>query len=381
MLTRRQIILGVSGSGLALAGCGTAFVVTRTPSRALAAWDTTAVTVADVRLDAFRHAILAPNPHNRQPWTIELVGTQEAVIRCDLERRLPHTDPFDRQITIGFGCFLELARIAAATRGVRMETMPFPDGAPGERERLDKRPIAHLKFVPDASVKADPHYKAIAIRRSSKVPFDVTRPIAEATLAAMRDAAAAETTVDPVLVAKLKQLTWDAWMLESKTPRTMRESVELMRVGKAEIERNPDGIALGGAMIETLALTGAFSPHAMLDPNSSSFKAGADRYRPILANTPGYAWITTAGNSRRDQLDAGRRYVRLNLAAVGRGIAVHPVSQALQEFAEMAALFTAVRDALSVPAANTLQMLARIGYAPMQSPTPRWPLEQKLIRT
>ncbi len=33
---------------------------------------------------------------------------------AELLRRLPQTDPYDRQITIGFGAFLELAAIAAA---------------------------------------------------------------------------------------------------------------------------------------------------------------------------------------------------------------------------------------------------------------------------
>ena len=70
----------------------------------------------------------SPNPHNRQPWLITLVGKDEALIHCDLERRLPVTDPFDRQITIGFGCFLELARIAAAERGVSLAIGNSPRG-------------------------------------------------------------------------------------------------------------------------------------------------------------------------------------------------------------------------------------------------------------
>ncbi len=114
-LSRRTVVRGIGGTGLALVGAGGLFAVTRTPERALAPWAAIEdPPPADVRLDAFRHAILAPNPHNRQPWLIKLVGVDEALIFCDLERRLPETDPFDRQILIGFGCFLELARIAAA---------------------------------------------------------------------------------------------------------------------------------------------------------------------------------------------------------------------------------------------------------------------------
>lgn len=71
----------------------------------------------DFRLLTLRYAILAPNPHNRQPWRIRLEGGDAALIFCDLDRRLPETDPFDRQIVIGFGCFAELAAIAATRNG------------------------------------------------------------------------------------------------------------------------------------------------------------------------------------------------------------------------------------------------------------------------
>ena len=44
---------------------------------------------------------------------------------CDLDRRLPVTDPQDRQITIGLGAFLELMRMAAAQDGLRADIALF----------------------------------------------------------------------------------------------------------------------------------------------------------------------------------------------------------------------------------------------------------------
>jgi hypothetical protein len=165
--SRRRFLYAAGGVALALTGGGAVFAVTRTPSRALQPWRDTESPVADPRLDAFRYAILAPNPHNRQPWQIELVGSDAAIIRCDLDRRLPETDPFDRQITIGFGCFLELARIAATSRGLRMVVTAFPEGAPEAPERLDHRPIAKVSFVRDSAAALDPLFKSIVSRRSS----------------------------------------------------------------------------------------------------------------------------------------------------------------------------------------------------------------------
>jgi hypothetical protein len=378
--SRRRFLFAAGGAALALTGSGAVFAVSRTPSRALQPWRDTEAPVADARLDAFRYAILAPNPHNRQPWLIELVGSDSAIIRCDLNRRLPETDPFDRQIAIGFGCFLELARIAATSRGLRMDITAFPEGAPEVPERLDRRPIAKVTFVRDGTASVDPFFTAITSRRSAKVPFDTSRPISAQTLDVVRQGGVI-ASVDPGLVAKIRGLTWDAWMIETQTPRTFKESVDLMRIGKSEIEANPDGIALGGAMIEALALIGQISRASLADPASSAFKAAIDTYRPIMATATGYAWLVTQGNSRRDQLEAGRRYVRMNLAANAAGLSVHPVSQALQEFAEMRPLLDAVKTQLAVPDGSTLQMLARLGYAAPQPPTPRWPLHSRTLKT
>jgi hypothetical protein len=379
-VNRRTVLFAAGGAGLALVGSGALFAVTRTPGRALAPWVDLDTPVGDVRLDAFRHAILAPNPHNRQPWQIRLIGTDEAVVTCDLGRRLPHTDPHDRQIVIGFGCFLELARMAAAERGVRITIEPFPEGASEAPGRLDRRPIARLRFVRDATVPRDPLFAAIAVRRSSKVPFDTARPLEPKSLAALT-APLTHTSAAPDLVERLRALTWQAWMIEAETPRTFQESVDLMRIGKAEIEASPDGIALGGAFIEALALAGQISRHQLSDPSSGAFKAGIHTYRPIMASAMGYLWVATPGNSRLDQLDAGRAYVRANLAANRAGLSMHPISQALQEFAEMAVPFREVRTALAIDAAETLHMLARLGYAGAVPPAPRWPLANKVIGT
>jgi hypothetical protein len=380
--SRRNLLISAGGAGLVLLGAGAAFATTRTPYRALAPWSAPASPSGDLRLDTFRHAILAPNPHNRQPWLITLIGRDEALIHCDLDRRLPATDPFDRQITIGFGCFLELARIAAAEHGVKLAVTAFPEGAPDASARLDGRPIAHLKFA--GAARPDPLFKAIAIRRSTKAPFDTARPVSQAaieTLAANDSTrAGVGATNDMALVNDLRSLTWTAWMVEANTHAAFKESVDLMRIGKAEIEANPDGIALGGPVLEAMALTGLLTREQMLNPTSAAFRAGIDKYRPIISSAMGYGWIVTRANMRGDQLEAGRIHVRMNLQAALAGLSVHPVSQALQEFQEMAKLRDEVRRRLSLAEGDTLQMLARLGYAAPAMPSARWPVESR-IRT
>jgi hypothetical protein len=167
-------------------------------------------------------------------------------------------------------------------------------------------------------------------------------------------------------------------MIEATTPRTWRESVDLMRIGRSEIEASPDGIALGGAALEALALAGQISRKSLADPTSRAFRSGVDRYRAMLEQTPSYLWITTPGNSRSDQIAGGRAYVRANLAAAASGLGMHPVSQALQEFPEMATELDAIHARLGIKAPQRVQMLARVGHAAAVDASARWPLEAKL---
>ncbi len=378
-MQRRTLLKVIGGSLVAIAGAGTAFLSTRDPAAARAPW-AAAATEADPRLFVLRHAILAPNPHNRQPWVIALEANGQASVYCDLDRRLPETDPFDRQILIGFGCFLEMAAIAAAEKGIRLGIEAFPEGEPGER--LDARPVARLTFTAEAAMPKNPLFGQIRHRRSVKEAFDASKPVPRETITALSSAAtpiAVSGSVEPVLLGDLRKLTWDAWAAEAENTATWMESVNLMRIGRAEIEANPDGIDLGGPLFDTLKLAGLLDRAQLADRSTQAYKGGEESYREIMATSMGFLWWTSTGNSRREQLEAGRSFVRSHLQATALGIGFHPVSQCLQEFADMKPHFDRVHALLGVDSPGRIQMLARLGHATVPvPPAPRWPLETKL---
>ena len=373
-MNRRTFIAGASGTLALVAAAGT-WRVTRMPRTAIQPWKLDPEPPTDVRLDAFRHAILAPNPHNRQPWLIRLEGSDSAILSCDLDKRLPETDPFDRQITIGFGTFIELARIAAAERGVRMEVQPFPEGEP--RPRLDSRPIARLTFVPAPEITHDPLFAAILSRRTNREVYD-PRPPQPGQLARLT-AEGINTSADTTLMRRLRAITVAAITREMTTQDKLMESVRLMRIGHDEIDANPDGIPLSGLMIEATATLGLTSHASLADQKSRASKIGLDGLKKIYGSVPAAMWIVTPGNSRAEQIEAGRLYARANLRATSLGLAMHPMSQALQEYSEMVPLFVAARRLLNVRDGACLQMLARIGHAPDVMPAPRWPVERHIV--
>ncbi|WGV15953.1 Acg family FMN-binding oxidoreductase [Fuscovulum ytuae] len=378
-LTRRKMIHLMGGGAILAAGAGFGFAATRNPQTAYLPWEM-AGRYDDPRMRALSWALLAPNPHNRQPWLADLSEQGVITLYADLERMLPHTDPLHRQITIGLGCLLELLRMAAADDGHRAETTLFPQGS--SPTALDTRPIARITLTADPSVARDPLFALVPQRRSNKEPFDLTRPIAPELLPeiakAVQNGAAFGGTVDTAEVLDLRALTHEALRIEVETPHTFQESVDLFRIGHREVDANPDGIDFSGPLFETLRLTGQFSRESAADPTSFAFQSGLDA---VFANTDtamGHVWLVTKDNSRDTQIATGADWLRVNLAATARGLGFQPLSQALQEYPEMAALYAQVHERLA-PDGGTVQMLARIGYGPTVGTSPRWPLESRII--
>jgi hypothetical protein len=379
MTTRRQI-LKVLGGGVIVAAAGTTgWALTRDPSAARAPWAAAGGAEEDVRRKALSFAILAPNPHNRQPWLVDL-GTPDAItLYCDETRKLAHTDPFDRQITVGLGAFLELLTMALAADSIGADIALFPEGEP--QPRLDARPVARISLMA-ASATPDPLFAHVLTRRTNRLPYDTARPVSADLLTKI--AAAARTarvghTVAPEEVATLRDIGWRGMMVEFTTPATMTESVDLMRIGRRQIEANPDGISLAGPMMEALAVTGLFRPEELVDPTSPSFQRQMPFLKAGFDSAMACLWVITPGNTRADQISAGRDYVRLNLAATAAGLAMQPWSQTLQEFPEMAALAQEIRKTLGIAPQEGLQMLARLGYAADLPPSPRWPYETRIL--
>ena len=381
-LPRRRFIRLLGGGAVLVAtpltGCSAAY-----PAAAVRAWQAPGETT-DVRSWMLAHGLLAPNPHNRQPWIADVRRSGEITLVCDAERLLPETDPFGRQILIGCGAFIELAVIAAAERGHRVRVDLFPQGEPGPRELPGGQEVARLVVEPDASLPRDPLFEQIRRRRTHKEAYDSARALPATLLqslektAAERGLQAGTLTAAPALAA-LRKITRDAFETEILTPRTYLESARLMRIGPAEIEQHRDGIPLMGTAVRVMSAVGAFDRYEVPQRGSSNYRQTMDRWS-VFETGSGYFWIASRSNSRPAQLESGRAYVRAQLQATAAGVDMHPLSQAVQEYPEVKPHFDALRALLGIAdSATMVQMLARVGYGKVEAgPTPRREIAQLL---
>ena len=338
-----------------------------------AAWRNPGAGQTDPRLYCLAHASLAPNPHNRQPWLVRLEGEDTVKFYFDTSRRLPATDPYDRQLAIGCGTFLEILSIAAGEIGYEAQISLFPMGEP--QPFLDDRPIADIRFKKGGT--KDPLYAFITQRRSNKEAYDPKRPVNAETLQKL-------LTMDPndkltlagtlsgdAKCESLRRLTIQAYRREIETPVALKESIDLMRIGKAEIAKYRDGIDLDFPGIGAMQAMGLITREKMMTPGTKAYQQGLEQYDPLAKSAAGYVWIISDTKDRNAELAAGRAYARLNLRATALGIAMHPMSQALQEYAEMGTIKVETEKVVGLAPDKCLQMLARIGYGRKVPPSPR----------
>lgn len=393
---QRRSFIRLVGGGVVLAaapglltGCS-AFDV---PASAVAAWSGPTQD-SEIRRWAMSYAILAPNPHNMQPWLADLRTPGEIVLRLDEKRLLPATDPYGRQILMGAGAFLELLSMAAAELSYRADITLFPEGEPGPV--LDAKPFARVRLVADASVPRDPLFAQILKRRTDRRAYDASRNITSADLAQLSSSVAGMRltfgvagradgiSADKPQLEAIRAIAKEAWRIELTTEAPMMESMRVLRFGSAEIDRHRDGIVITQPMLVTLAKLGLVDRSKFPAPDSQTTTGQIKEFNAITDATPAYLWIVTEGNSRTQQVLAGRAYVRANLAGTAVGLAMHPNEQALQEYPQMAQQYQAIHTLLGAPAPRyTVQMLARVGYlpstTPVAKPAPRRGLDAHLL--
>jgi nitroreductase len=376
MQRRRFLRVLAAGSAFVLGACD------RMPEAAIAAWQGPDGALRDPRLRALAWALLAPNPHNMQPWIADVRTPDVIRLSLDPTRLLAATDPFGRQILIGCGAFLELLRQGAAQEGRRADLALFPHGEFGPT--LDDRVFAEVRLGADPDAQPDPLFAAVKRRRTNRAPYDARVPAPQA-VAALRAAAQTpgidvQVVTDSALVETIGALAADGYRSEFATPAAFAESARVIRIGADEIAAEPSGIVLHGPMIWWGLKLGLFRRADVFDANAESTRRVTARFVDAMAATPAWVYLASADNGRRTQIAAGRAYARLDLAAAAAGIAIHPNSQTLQEFAEMRQLFGRMRATLGVKPPATVQMLARLGYAQEAEPAPRRPLA-RLLRT
>ena len=342
-------------------------------------WDGPDKSEKDIRMQVLAYAILCPNPHNKQPWIIHLTGPTSFKLYVDPDRLLPETDPIHRQIHIGQGTFLETLAVAASGLGYKANITYFPEGMYGNTELLNK-PVAAIELIQDAGINKDPLFDVLLLRHSNKREYDNYR-LSDTELKTLREAHQQHseyslTVMDsPQGKTKLVKILTKSMQIEVGNSQRDAETIEMFRFNDDEVKKYRDGFGVAQAGLTgftKLIAETFFLDRKKVEADPTEFgQQAVDMTRKAAESTHTFAWLTSAGNTRLDQLKIGRDYCRMNLQTTLMGLAQHPMSQVLQEYDDMLELQAEFKQSFNIPESETVQMLFRLGKAEPVAHGPR----------
>lgn len=368
----------VAGSG-ALSGCGAAVDESVQP------WSAPAHASGDPRIDALAHALLAPSSHNTQPWCVGLSGRDTIDVHIDPARKLPGVDPVDRQLVQSTAAFVEVCAIALRHAGFEPVVTYLPGG--DAAALAGRSPIATVQLHARGSERDARLFSVIRERHTNRRPYDPERSIPNVELDQIRAAASVGTAQLEFITEgrarrELASACRDAMAIDVSDRARNEELASWFRFDNDELARRRDGFGLaqGGTegFSKWMAETFFISRKDAVDPSGSFAKKSIELAWEQASSAPAFALITTPGNERSDQLDAGRSFVRAQLAATSLGIRTQPHFQLLQEYPAMMSLQRDFVSAFGI-AGRTVQMLFRLGHAAATRHSPRRPLEALLL--
>ncbi len=324
----RRIFLGNSAAALAMLGVASALPSCASVVRADLGGDqpTDALRrrIGELGMHMLELASLAPSSHNVQPWRVRCLESRRWELTLDPHRFLPATDPTRREMWLSVGAFVENLHVAAANRGLRMRVQAVGDlldgvlridftegGAPSEfedailrrrrtvRKNLLTRPLAPHHIEQLAKDCGDMRYHA----PDSAESRDIAMAVRESTKRQNNRTDARRELSD-----------WIHW--SNKDARLRRDG---LTPATMDITGIP-GLIVRMFYSKEDVLGDGFAEKGNAIASEQSMEHGG--------------WITIGGGNDStiaDCVDAGRRFERLCLHACALGIAVHPMSQPLQE--------------------------------------------------
>ena len=331
------------------------------------------------------HGVLAPNSHNLQSWRVVLEGEDSFLLYVDTDRLSPKADPPGRQATVTQGTFLEYVRIAAEELGYEAEIELFPDGEygpDGSPENVGSKPVARVSLK-EASTEAlesretggsiSALYPVMFLPDTYRVPYRETKLLQEDV--EKLEALSTENVTIVIFqeaedVEKLGDIAYRAAEVEAGNSGVQGEGSELFRPNEWEKNKFRYGFTMEGQGLSPFkvhVLQGLLS----LFPSMNSPEAAGDSFlsqaKTAVENTPAYALIITEGNSRTAQVESGILYSRFLLTASDMGYVMQPLSQATEEYPEMAGMYKEIHEEYAGEG-ETIQMLMRIGVPEKEVP-------------
>ena len=302
-------------------------------------------------------ASLAPSGHNTQPWFVKWVEPYHWIVGNDHRKWLPSVDPSQRETMLSLGAFLQNLEYAAHAFGYACQWSLLAASNQDER-------VMDVRLV-KAEVRESVSLESMKQRRTVRLGFS-SDPLRKEDLAHLVE-------VEPELIHYLPAASKEARFITEQTMEANRlqtyrdpaqqELADWIRFSSADGRKYRDGLTAGSMEIEGMAGWVVRNFYGKASVLKKDFRErGLDQVRREVSAGAGWFIITSPDGSVATLLDTGRLMQRLFLRVRARGIALHPMTQILEEPS------TKQRLPSAIGLGENIQFILRSGYLAQYPP-------------
>jgi len=272
-------------------------------------------------------ASLAPSGHNSQPWMVRILDAENLIIKLDEKRLLPAVDPLARESLLSLGAFLENLMQAAEAQGMTVQwTM----------DDSDEFPAIHVKLEVSNHNKEDAKliHQRIAQRRTVKSNYlakEIKRQDIDFILADGKQYSS-YIPANSNGSKKLNEIAVEAMREQCSRKEANTELAQWIRLKSEEAEKKRDGLTTESMEINGIA--GWFVRNMMSRESLTSadfVNKGIEKTEQQVSRHGGWIVLNSKGKTSLDTLETGMMFERMVLKCREKSIAMHPMSQILEE--------------------------------------------------
>ncbi|MEP7075829.1 MAG: nitroreductase [Acidobacteriota bacterium] len=294
---------------------------------------------------------LAPSGHNTQPWWVKYIEPYHWVICNDKTKWLPAVDPTQRETILSIGAFTQNLEYAAGNAGYNcqfrtlaqsnqdVEVVEVTLGKAGSAaafdiNRIKNRRTVRSNYLSDTLKKEDADHLMSA---EQEFFYFIPNSAKE--------------------YAYLNEQTIEANRIQAYRDAAQSELADWVRFSSKDAAARRDGLTTATMEIEGLPGWFVRNFYNKTSVMQNSFRDQTiDKVKTQVTQSAGWLLVTSPDNSTATLLETGRRMQRLFLKVREKGIAVHPMTQALEE--------PSIKDSVyqSLALGDEIQFVLRLGY-------------------
>ena len=296
-------------------------------------------------------ASLAPSGHNTQPWFVKYVEPYHWIIGNDKNRWLPGVDPTQRETILSIGAFLQNLEYAASNLAYSCQFNILATSNQDEN-------IVEIKLRKNEHpIKYD--IEKIKHRRTVRSNY-LNEVIKKEDLSYLINK---ETDFIYYLPNTSKEHQWlneqtiEANRIQAYRDAAQSELANWIRFSSKDAEEHMDGLTLAGMEIDGIPgwyLRNFYDKENVMKKNFR--EQSIDKVVKQVSQSAGWLLITSKDNSTATLIEAGKRLQRLWLKIREKNIAIHPMTQIIEEAATSQLLNN------SIGINEPIQFILRTGY-------------------